>query len=254
MNCTQIEELLPLYAGHDLAKSREQLVTTHLQSCPACSFAAAGYRDVRELMQDFVPPGFGDEVYAGIRKNVWQRIEKGSRPRSFFESMAVWFQPRLAWAAPAALLIIVSLAGLYFIIKEFNVRPTVLVSVPKWEVGPPRDMRDSVPLPAREAPPKQRQADMPKRQQKPDRMVAPDRGNSLVATGAQPSRLPIRASETLALQSPESPIIGTDKVDFGAGGTEKTLRMEIQTKDPNIRIIWFAPREPKPMTVNSKGT
>ncbi|MGH9904304.1 MAG: hypothetical protein ACRD8U_01830, partial [Pyrinomonadaceae bacterium] len=34
---------------------------------------------------------------------------------------------------------------------------------------------------------------------------------------------------------------------------ERTLRVEIQTKDPNIRIIWFARHETKPGPQNLKG-
>jgi hypothetical protein len=34
----------------------------------------------------------------------------------------------------------------------------------------------------------------------------------------------------------------------------KTLRVEIQTKDPNIRIIWFVQQETKPIIPSSKGT
>ncbi|HEX3086042.1 MAG TPA: zf-HC2 domain-containing protein [Pyrinomonadaceae bacterium] len=247
MNCKQIEELLPLYAGHDLSQRREQLVTAHLQSCTACSLAAAGYHDARELMRDFAPPVFGDEVYAEIRKNVWQRIERKPPPPSIFESIAVWFQPRFVWTASvAALLITISAGGLYFIVKESTVRPANVVSIPKPvtpDAGPPRETRGGVPLTPGEGSPKQRQANMPKRQ--PDRIATHDRGNALVAyspdaqttvqkkTGAQPSRLPIRASKTLALQS-------ADDLDLAPRGSEKALRMEIQTRNPNIRIIWFA--------------
>jgi hypothetical protein len=34
---------------------------------------------------------------------------------------------------------------------------------------------------------------------------------------------------------------------------ERTLRVEIQTKDPNIRIIWFSQSNSKPALPNSKG-
>jgi hypothetical protein len=97
---------------------------------------------------------------------------------------------------------------------------------------------------------------MPKR--KFGSMTTPDRGNALVAyspdaqmtvqqkTGAQPSRLPIRASEALALQS-------ANNLDLAPRGSEKALRMEIQTRNPNIRIIWFAASEAKPGAVHSKG-
>jgi hypothetical protein len=34
----------------------------------------------------------------------------------------------------------------------------------------------------------------------------------------------------------------------------KTLRVEIQTKDPKIKIIWFVQQETKPVIPSSKGT
>jgi hypothetical protein len=233
MNCKQIEELLPLYAGHDLAQRREQLVIAHLQSCTACSFAAAVYRDARELMRDFAPPVFGDEVYAEIRKNVWQRIEIKPPPPSIFESIAVWFQPRFVWtASAAALLITISVGGLYFIVKESTVRPVNVVNVPRTftgEVGPPPETPGGVPLTPGEGSPKQRQA--PKRQRKPDRIAAPDRANALVAYSPDAQVTTVH---------PSAPIIGTDNLDLAPRGSEKALRMEIQTRNPNIRIIWFA--------------
>ena len=258
MNCTQVEELLSLYAGHDLAETREQLVTAHLQSCAACSLAVAEYRDTRGLMQDFSPAVFDDDVYAEIRQNVWKQIEKQPQSRARLEWIGVWFQPRLGWAAATALMITISFVGLYFIVKEFTVRPTVIADVPRTvvpAVGPVPETHDGAPLIPGEGPP-QRQVNMPRRQRKPDRMVAPDRGNSLAAyspdaqvktmqkqTGAPPSRLPTRASETLAFQSSSAPTIGTENLD-SAARDQKTLRMEIQTKDPNIRIIWFLSESP----------
>jgi hypothetical protein len=242
MNCTQVKELLPLYAGHDLANNREHLVTAHLQTCAACSLASAAYRDARELMHGFAPPVFGDEVYAEIRQNVWKQIERVPRTRSRFESIAIWFQPRLAWAAAVVLLISVSVAGWYLITKQFAVRSTVVINGPKPEIQPQQEMRADHPVNPGGKPLKQRQADIPRRQRKLDRMVAPDRSDSVVAYSPDAQVNQIQSS---------APVIGTDNLDLGARG-EKTLRMEIQTKNPNIRIIWFAPSEPKPVTP-SKG-
>ena len=75
MNCKQIEKLLPLYAGHDLSARREQLITTRLQSCAACSATAAEYREARDLLQEFTPPAFSEKAFAEVRKRVWQQIE-----------------------------------------------------------------------------------------------------------------------------------------------------------------------------------
>src|SRR5436189_1019853 len=96
MNCSQIEKFLPLYAGHDLSARREQLIAAHLKSCGACAGAATEYREARDLIHSFTPPAFSDELYAEIRKSVWQQIEREPRVPSLFERVAAWFQPRFA--------------------------------------------------------------------------------------------------------------------------------------------------------------
>ena len=269
MNCTQVQELLPLYAGQDLAERREQAVTAHLQSCVTCSLMLTEYRELRAVMPDFAAPVFDDDLYEEIRQSVWQRIEKQSRWRSLFASVTRWYEPQFAWAAAAVVMIAVSLLALYFVNKTYDVRPTVIVDIPKIvgpAMGPAPGTRGSVPLTPGDGSPSKRQANMPKRQRRPDRMVAPDRGHPLATsspgaeiatvqreTGTQPSQLPTGASETLVLQSPDPPVIGTDDLDLGIAAAEKALRMEIQTRNPNVRIIWFSQREPKPLTTPSKG-
>jgi len=246
MNCTQIEKLLPLYAGHDVSGRREQLLAAHLQSCTACSSIAAEYRETRDLMPDFTPPFFSEETYAEIRKGVWEQIETESRMPTLFEGMAAWFQPRFIVTAAAALLITVSIVGVYFLTKGSAARPAIVVGVPltalpyetnageKPGTGLSR-LNEGIGEP--------RQADM-KRPRKPDRKVVPDRGNSLVAYSPDAQ---VTTNES------SSPITGADDLDIGARDSSKSLRMEIQTKNPNIRIIWFAQRDPKPAVGNAKG-
>ena len=261
MTCSQIEEMLALYADHELPEKRQQMVTAHLQACTECSLAAAEYRDLHGLMRDFAPPVFDEEVYAQIRKNVWQQIESQPQTRTVFESIATWFRPRFAWAAASALMIAVAFVGLYFIVNEFSVRPAVIVDVPRVVTpafGPAPETQSGVSLHPDKGPLPPRQVIVPKRPRQPDRMVAPDRGDALVAyspdagvAAVQQNTGATAASETLAPQSPDPPVIGTG--DLGSKDQDKTLRMEIQTKNPNIRIIWFSQREPKPLTTPAKG-
>ena len=257
MNCNQIEKLLPLYAGHDLDERREHLVATHLQTCTTCTVAVADYREARELVRGLTPPAVSDEVYAEIRNSVWRRIEAESRP-SLFQSMAVWFRPQFVWATAAAtLLITVSALGIYFVAKRSSIRPETVAGKSKEVIRPesgagekgasgasnPTEANPTEANP-RDDIPQARQAGVPKRQGKPDHLRAPDRANSFVASPTD--------TQVVRTQS-SSPIIGRDDSDFTAPNSEKSLRVEIQTKNPNIRIIWFAQRDPKPAVGNSKG-
>lgn len=242
MNCREIEKFLPLYAGHDLNARRQQLITAHLQSCTACSVAAAEYRDARNLLHDFEPPAFSDEVYAEIRKRVWQQIEVESRGPSLFAAIAAWFQPRLVWTA-AALLVTLSVVGVYFTAKRFNVGPDEFANVPKTVLQPRNRAGETIvagvsnPDKGTNGP---RRADISRRPRKPGRMVAPDQTGSVAAYSPEAQVIKIESS---------SPIVGKENLDLGSPAT---LRMELQTKDPNIRIIWFTQRDSKPVA-HSKG-
>lgn len=237
MNCAQAEKFLPLYASHDLSGSRERLIAAHLQSCAACTEAVADYQTARELMQGFAPPVFGDEVYAKIRQSVWRQIESTPQPSSF-ERVANWFQPRLVWAATAVLLVTLSVVGVYVLAKRTAVRPDIIAIVPR-PVLEPQHGSGNDPGNNSSNPNKKtgglRQADVSKRQRRPGRIVAPDRSIAVAAysPGAQ-----IESS---------SPIIGTDNLDLGSGSSSGALRMELQTQDPNIRIIWFSQNDAKPV-------
>jgi len=237
MKCSEIEKFLPLYAGHDLSARREQLITAHLQSCAACSGAAAEYGAARDLLHNFTPPAFSDEAFAEVRKRVWQQIETESRVPSLFEAIAAWFQPRLVWTAVAALLVILSVVGVYFSARKFSVRPDAIVDVPRTLPPPPNRPGEAIaagPSAADKKSTGPRRTDVPKRQRKPGRLVAPDRAGSAAAYSRDARGT---TSESAA------PIIGTADLDLGSRASAGTLRMELQTRDPNIRIIWFTQRD-----------
>jgi Putative zinc-finger len=249
MNCSQIEKFLPLYAGHDLDRRREHLVETHLETCVGCAVAVADYRAARELVRGLTLRVVGDDVYSEIRNNVWRRIERESRP-SFFQSITVWFQPRFVWTAAAAtLLIAVSIIGIYVVAQRSAMQTAAVANQPR-EVNQPKneavERLVNGPVDEREdnSIPPQRQAGVLKRRGKPDHLRAPDRGNSLVAY------LP---DTQVARSESSSPIVAREDSEFAAPNSEKSLRLEIQTNNPNIRIIWFAQQAAKPAAVHSKG-
>ena len=239
MNCKQVEKFLPLYEGREVSARRAQLITEHLAECASCTEAARDYDDARELMHTVEAPTFGDDFYADIRRNVWRKIEAESRP-SLIAAMTAWLQPGFIWTA-AALLVAVSVAGVYFAAKRLTPRPDVHASVPEVLVPTEKPLSEnhggSFSNPDKKPEPR-RQADLPRRERRQGRIVAPDRPNPTVAYSSDAQVMRIE---------PPSTIIGTDNLDFNSGSSSKILRMELQTRDPNIRIIWFTQREPKPV-------
>ena len=252
MNCHQCEKLLPLYVGGELDERRERLLEAHLQSCAGCVATNAEYRETREMLQQFASSNFDQDVYAQIRENVWQQIEAESISPSLSELVGSWFRPRLVWAAMAALLIAFSAIGIYF-------------SEKRWTGPKPLAGKDS-------------QLNQNTRNEAPPKPTEEEPRNSALAANEESNR-PRSASrrhlhqrmnrngiqvlpESIAINSPgatsistqePSPLPGVPQSDIADEST-KTLRLELQTQNPNIRIIWFSQRDSKQMSPNSKGT
>jgi hypothetical protein len=254
MNCKQVQELLPLYVGRDLEEKRERLVTAHVHSCAECAGAADEYRETRQLLQDFVPPPFSEDVYLGLRGRVLHEIEAVPTVPSLPQLVAGWFRPRLTWAVASAVLIAITLFVLYFIANRRNDQHQVVSKDPAMEQparnekgGSQRDTQAVLPPSSQEGD-QHKLAGIRQPQRRKYRNALTARANS--ATVIAPD-----AKSTVANVSPQ-PNNSAEPGLFPApdsAASEKTLRVEIQTKDPNIRIIWFSQQETKPTAPNSKG-
>jgi len=233
MNCKQLDELLPLYAGRDLDEKRARLVSEHVQICSTCALVAGEYRDAVELAQHFAPPVFSDNVYASVRRQVMQQIEAQPTAPLLPQMFVSWFRPRMTWAMASAVVVAVAVLAFYFVLNRgADSRPTAINqgTVNHNEGGQsqgPEAPGTASALPSPTSEPKTPRHSKPKRVRNLLRtgVIATHRRNS-----AEPNSLPVNDSVP-----------------------ERTLRVEIQTKDPNIRIIWFSQSNSKPALPNSKG-
>lgn len=246
MNCKQVQELLPLYVGRDLEENCAHLVTAHVQSCAECAGSADEYRETRQLLQQFAPPPFSDAVYAGIRQRVLREIEREATAPGLSRLLESLFRPRVRWAVATALLLALSGFAFYFIANRTNDRRDR------------QQVADSGRTVDRPTPPSSRESDGPRlvstvqnpgpvqrlaggthqSQRRKGIGGAPDRSatvNSADTQSMSAQTLPDRnnRSEPDAVSARDSAI------------SEKTLRVEMQTEDPNIRIIWFTPQPTK---------
>jgi putative zinc finger protein len=252
MNCQQVQDLLPLYAGSDLEERRARLVAAHVQTCETCAEVAREYRETQQLIQTFVPPAFTEDFYAEMRQSVWQNLEKKSTSRAFPNIIVDLFRPRLAWAVATAVLIAVSAVGIYVISHRGAVSSPAVSNQP----SPSRVTQDDRPTTSSQTNASAAHAlassgsniqpanvHQPDRRQK--RKTISDRVNlPAVSTVAAVSPAAISAPQTSDLRQ-----TGNGSSD----ASQAPLRMEIQTKNPNIRIIWFAPRDAKSSSRNSRG-
>ncbi|HEX8845821.1 MAG TPA: zf-HC2 domain-containing protein [Pyrinomonadaceae bacterium] len=265
MKCKHVQELLPLYAGRDLDEKLAKPVTAHLQSCAECARSAEQFREAQQLMQLLEPPPFSEAVYAGIRQRVLREIGRKSTAPTLLQSVASLFRPRIRWAAATALLLAVSVVAFYFIAGRRNDRQQVADSNRAVDQNRTNE-RPIVPSQGNESPvspsPSSEQSDGPslvstKRNTGADKTTTgsvnptyqPQRRKSLGATseraGSVAANTPDRSMTAVA--SPESDNLAEPKAVPASDPavSEKTLRVEMQTKDPNIRIIWISHQRTK---------
>ena len=254
MKCKHVQELLPLYVGRDLAENRARMITAHVQSCAECASAVDEYRETRQLLQQFAPPQFSAAAYAGIRQRVLSEIAGEATVPSWSRLLAGLFRPRLRWAIATALLLVFSAFAFYFIAYR-SVNPSnnqeQVAGSGRMPDGTRRDgqsrSQGSVVSPV----PSSKQSDgrntgagttiagpvdrARRSQQRRSFGATVEPGTTMaVNTSAARSMTAEAASDSNNVATPDAASSG----DSARSG--KTLRLEMQTKDPNIRIIWFA--------------
>ena len=223
MNCKNVEPLLPLHVGGDLEEEQSRLVAAHLQSCTECTLVADEYAGTNQLLRRYEPPLFSDEVYSGIRKQVLSEINRESHApasrRIFSQLFLALVQPRMRWVT-AALLLAISATALYLNRKPARQLPNdrqVAVRSESSNAGASSSFSN-----------KGQARRITKRRPGTGRRKA----NAGVVT--------INRSRRLDKTQPSS--------------IPAPLRVEMQTSDRNIRIIWLSgPRPDSGGTDGSKG-
>ena len=244
MNCKNVEPLLSLYVGRDLEEEHSRLVAAHLQSCTKCTLAADEYGGAGQLLQGYQPPFFGDEMYAGIREQVLNKIEREShapvRPGIFSQLFLALVQPRMRWVT-AALLLAISVTVLYMsrnpsgqLLNDQQV--AVLTKAPN-QTGSGADGR-SENSNASASPSSFSNKGLATTR----RPITGKREANLGVAATKRSR---ESAKTMKVDSATN-----DRVDQRVVGVSQPssapapLRVEMQTTDRNIRIIWLSGQRP----------
>jgi Putative zinc-finger len=223
MNCQTTEPLIPLFIEADLDATEMQQVTAHVEACAACHALTTEFRASQSSLHALAVPEFDEATMHAMRAAVQYEI---ARP-----TMADWLASRwhwkLAWAAAACLLLGAFVWQRQFLTPEN--KPVVAQGQPPDTPAPAKDSA---------APGTVRRGGASYR---PTRKPSPQPGQRAATRGTVPAPSeaePVTAAPaaTLALTaSPETPTPAAEP---------EMLRMEFQTADPNIRIIWLTPKEP----------
>lgn len=226
MDCRRIEELIPLYVECDLESDEARAVLAHLEACESCFALAAEYEASQAWLRLNATPDFDDAMLDDLRRGVMREINEARERPSFFGFLAGTLMPIRAFAVVTALLIVFTAFVLYVYLGRQRAVPNdnaVAERISKPEKAPvTTDLKQvsAADSAAAHTGKKRKPAgkSMSRERQKQDRAVMPETDNTV--------------AQKIVNESQDVP----DK-------TEEMTRIEIQTDDPNIRIIWFSPKE-----------
>jgi len=241
MNCKQVEELLPLYVGHDLEDGRAGMITAHVQTCTHCAGSVEEYVEAGQLVQQSAAPQFSEATYASVRQSVLHEIKRESETPRLRDLLLRPFQPRLMWAVSTAVLLAACALAYYFVASRPNVlhdqkANAVIKLAPDGAAdgrGPEQSSSPAV------------IAGSPDHRLNPlHKTVKPNLAGGLHSlTMAKNSRKPRLSQPSWHSRTQDEPaaVPGAVPATFETSiSSRKPMRLEIQTRDPNIRIIWFS--------------
>jgi hypothetical protein len=234
MNCRRIEKLIPLYVEGDLEGDQSGAVLAHLKTCEGCGALVAEYEASQTWLRSHALPDFDDATLDGLKRDVMRGIGGAKERPPLFGFLAAHLTFGRAVQVVAALLIVFVALALYVYVGKPGAVPNdddLAHDASGPETRPEPEGLKQAPEAhsiVRSHRPKRYVRSLISRKPNLERVIVP-RTNNAVAREA-------------ATESQDVP----DK-------TEEMTRIEIQTGDPNIRIIWFSPKESdsqlsKPMT------
>ena len=210
MNCTRIAQWLPLYASADLPAPQQAQVRAHLAQCERCAASAAEFVSTREWLQREAVPEFDETFYAELRYAV--RQELSAQP-----VRSTWLRWR--WLKPCAFAVALLLT--IFSLRLFQTKGVPRTDIVNSPASPQQPDAARKPMPLTHVFAQTQKSRGPLRKQGNALRIKQEEKTAVVAATAAPLTKPAspNGAETIA-----EPLMS---------------RIEIQTADPNIRIIWL---------------
>ena len=235
MNCRRIEQLLPLYVEGDLKSSLTIQIASHLELCGRCNWLADEFKESQSWLRSHEAPVFDDAFVGDLKRSVLARVAEPGARASLFSSWITHWNRRQVLALAATLLLVVGMLTRYF--YQSQARPNSNV------ISIASDSQDATKKEDRNLSPKESAtgADL-----KPKPFAVKRRHSfnphmrAAIATPNLDVRPPRPEEEVVSQANSIERVNSSADVVPDSGDM---LRIEIQTSDPNIRIIWFAPKE-----------
>jgi len=204
MKCQVSQRLLPLFVEGDLPPRKDARVRRHLEDCLTCRGLLEQYKRSQQWLRASAPPALAGEQLEALRQSVWRRLEREPRPAPLWLALERGWANLRRWASQPA--VAVAAVGLVVLVSA-----TMTRGLGGSRLATPLDLTHEL------------------------RPVEP---------AEESGQLP-DDPEFLAAATPEELAEGTETGESGMVDSEESpgsnMRIEIQTQDPNVRIIWFTP-------------
>jgi Putative zinc-finger len=243
MNCTHIKRLIPLYVGGDLNTQQVAGVRKHIETCERCRNLVAEFEDSQNWLRDFTAPQFDEAVFENLRDAVREEIARVESRPSLFDLLTPVWNLRSVIAASLALALLT--AGLLLYAnrpKSPDKRPIADKGAsPIPERVKERNNGDVIEMGSSRQLRRQKLAASYRPRRSPVPPVDNTKGETnlpVLGAIALNNHLIDRHPDIEEIMLPSQSDIATNRnVD------REMLRIEMQTADPNIRIIWFVPKD-----------
>jgi hypothetical protein len=221
MLCAHAEKLIPLFAGDDLPPREANAIRLHLESCANCRRLAAEFAESRAWLCEFDEPQFDEATLDGMRDSVLRNIDRIENRSRQLQWVVPGWNLRFAFATSLTLLLC---AALFILAVNRRDQESNRAELPP-DLTTDGQLHDD----------KRIAIDRPVRRKSGRKRVrpAPQESPQTEAGGIEPDLM----TQTPAADH-EVDQSGVDDPDTN----RDMLRIELQTADPNIRIIWFAPK------------
>jgi hypothetical protein len=230
LNCKRTARMISLYVAGDLVGAPEREVAMHLAACDGCRRLAEEFsQSSSRLTEACASPEFGAKFYSGIRHAVLGEIASHQLP-----AKPSLFRPRWLYATAFAAIVIVSVVMLqHFVSARRAMSPDIARAA--RGIDQPTPSSSEVPLPPKNH-------ELTAKQSVP--VLASPHGRSRhSAETKQPDALVAQAPRVSGTQIEPVMQPSTRVGPVALEASSQVSRIEIQTADPNIRIIWLSPRE-----------
>lgn len=267
MSCTQYENLLPLYAGGDLPEADAAALRAHLVLCPDCQALLNAYSESLAWLQHSSLPPFDEQVYSELRAAVHADIARwAAQDNSLKAWLARWSEKLPSFWQPPVLLATATCGALLLSWLGWNVfrpqpsvptlannsqrpapSPSLAVAVPTGPTGPiePIDLDAGTPHAPALRGGRQRLESPQQYTRLNSAPPPPAETNNLLTDGINE----LNANGEAGTETD----LNTNAAAEQTAPAPEMLRIEMRTADPNIRIIWLAPKSPAASQTETKA-